>query len=351
MKPLQPELTRLSLFGLDLSLLLDRWRAGWRELFWGRASGIRRRLDAPVALRSPDGECQWFVAEEPLQAPPAHGAAAFEALLLPAGKVLFIELSLPLAYEADLADALALEVRANSPFPRDDTCFGWTITGRDGGQTRVLLAMSSLIEIRGYLRSAGVDLDDRDALPELWCREDNAGPAVVLQGYGERRRERAYRGRLRSFAVLSAVAILLLAGLLVMPGLVRKLQADNMAYHVNYAETQAREALRLRDALTADNDRLLALQALLAEQHDLHGFLEALTALAPDSVYLEQLTIEGRNVRARGWAVNAAAFMQRVAEDPAYTAVSSPSGIRRHGRTNLEQFVLEFTLAASADTP
>ena len=351
MKALTPELGRLSLFGLDLALLADRWRAGWHELFWGRGSGIRRRLDAPVALRVPDGSNQWFVAGEALPGEPADSASAFSALLLPADKVLFIELSFPLSHEAELTDALALEVRANSPFPQEDTCFGWTVSARSGGQTLVLLAITSLIEVRKFLREAGVSLEDRDAQPELWCCDEALGPPVVLRGYGEGRRERAYRKRLRYLGGLVAAALLLAAGLLVMPGLVRMEQAENMAHHLAYAETQAREALELRDALTADNDRTLALQALLDEQFDLHAFFEDLTALTPDSVYLDQLTVEGREVRARGWAVNAAAFMQRVAEEPAYTDVSSPSGIRRHGRTKLEQFVLEFRLAPGAAAP
>ena len=295
------ELHRLSLFGFDLASLGKLWQAGWRELIWGRESAIRRAIDAPISLSTGD-ELRWFVAEMPLEHTPSDPAQHFEALLIPSERVLFSELLLPLTREADLESAVALEVRASSPFPAADTCFGWALCERREGRARVLLAMTAVSEATAFMRTQGRNVKDHDALPELWCRQDTEGPVVVLRGFGEGRRCGAYRRRLRYLAGGIFMLFLLVSGLFHTPGLVRKLQADNMDFHLAYAEAEAAEAIRLRDQLAVNNDRAVALQELLNEQFNVHGFLESLTELTPDGVYLEQLTIEGRQVRLRGWA-------------------------------------------------
>ncbi|HCD54810.1 MAG TPA: hypothetical protein DEQ90_05240, partial [Halieaceae bacterium] len=88
-----------------------------------------------------------------------------------------------------------------------------------------------------------------------------------------------------------------------------------------------------------------AIQSLVDQQPNVRAVLERLTTQTPDGVYFEELVMEGGQVRARGWAVNATQFLQLLADDPLYVEVSAPSGIRRHGRTNLEQFTVELRLA------
>ncbi len=341
---MQANSQRWSLFGLDLDPWIQAWRAGWQELLWGQAAGIRRRLEAPVALQLADAsEPEYFVAEEPMAAAEAPDFV-FHARLLPAELVLMRNLELPASLEAELGDAIMLEVQASSPFVLDDTCYGWALRGRAGGKLYITLAITACSEVMAYLHAQGITAENREALPEVWCLDEDERPVVFL-GFGERRRVGNYRQRLLLMAALLATMLMFFIALLALPGLVRSMQADNMEYHLAVAESDAAEAMQLREQLTADNERALAVQGLVDRQLDSHSLLERLAAQTPDSVYFEQLIIEDRQIRIRGWAVNAARFLQSLTEDPFYAEVSAPGGIRRHGRTNLEQFALELRLA------
>ncbi|MEQ9465302.1 MAG: PilN domain-containing protein [Haliea sp.] len=341
---MQTDSRRWSLFGLDLEPWIQAWRAGWHELFWGRAAGIRRRLEAPVALRKgSEPDLDYFVAEEPMAAAQAPDFV-FDACLLPAELVLLRHIELPASLEAELADAVMLEVQASSPFVLDDTCYGWALRRRAGGKLHLTLAITACSEAMSYLHAQGVTADSRETLPELWCLDEEQRP-VVFQGFGEGRRAGNYRRRLALLGGLLATLLLLFMALLAVPGVVRGMQADNMEYHLAAAERDAVEAMQLREQLAVDNDRAQAVQVLVDRQLDSHSLLDRLAAQTPDSVYFEQLMIEDRQIRIRGWAVNAARFLQSLTEDPYYAEVSAPGGTRRHGRTNLEQFTLELHLA------
>lgn len=340
---MQHDFHNLSLFGLDLGPWLQRWRAGWRALVWGREAGLRHRLEAPVCLRTADGAERWYAAEQPAAAPSNRAQPHYLAHELPADHVLLCEIKLPLGLEADLDEVMQLEAAANSPFAPDDTCHGWTLRERDGEYLHLTLAISAFSEVMACLHREGLVAEDDQRLPEVWCL-DSAQRPVVLRGFGEGERAADYRHRLAWLGGLGSLALLLVFALVLVPGLVRDMQADNMDHHLAQAEIQAAESMQLREQLALDNARAQALQEMLLTQFDHALLLDAISADTPDAVYLEQLNIEDQQIRLRGWAANAAAYMQSLTENPRYAEVVAPSAFRRHGRTQLEQFVLHLRL-------
>lgn len=343
---MQQDFHSLSLFGLELAPWLQRWRAGWRELFWGHAAGIRRRLEAPVVLQASEVPPAWYIAEQPA-APSGDGNFPhYRAFAMPSRSVLITELTLPAAVEADLDEVMQLEAASNSPFAPEDTCHGWALKGRSGDALQLTLAISAVSEVRACLHAAGEEFERDEDMPEVWCADDQGQP-VILQGFGEWRRALDYRRRLAWLGGLTGLAVLLCLALLLVPGLVRQMQADNMDYHYAQAEADASEAMRLREQLALNNERALTLQDMALRQYNYPQLLDSLTASAPDSVYLEQLGIEWGKVRMRGWGENAAAYLQALTENADFSEVRAPGAFRRHGRTQLEQFVLELTPAGS----
>jgi len=335
----------LSLFGLDLEALLQRWRAGWRELLWGPELGLRRSLEAPVALQREGAvDLEYYVAETPLSVGRAVPDTGYRAVLLPASRVLLREFQVPAALEADLEEAIALEVQASSPFVAEDTCFGWATRERRKDKLIISLAITAVSEVMAYVHSQGIDTREERAMPEIWCLSEE-GKAIVLQGFGEQRRASDYRRRLGWLALLGGAAVVLVCGLLAVPGLVRGMQADNMDYHHARALKESAAAMELRETLAVDNERAQAIQQLLDEQFDYYRFLDDLTARTPDSVYIEQISMEDGQVQMRGWAANAAEYMETLSEHPRYVEVKAPTAFRRNERTQLEQFVLELRLA------
>ena len=362
---MQAESQRWTLFGFDLAPVIQYWRAGWRELLWGPAAGLRQRLEAPVELLAADGQPpRYYIAEIPIaavpiaesrmdesptakSAPPRRGAGAdtlFRARQVPDELILPRTLELPQSLEADLDDAIALEVQASSPFLPEDTCYGWRLRERRQGKLRVELAIAARASVVEHLGQQGHDSGE---LPEAWCLTADGAP-IVLRGFGEDRRASDYRRRLGWLAALAALALALLLGLAAVPGLMRQMQADNMEHHLANTQRTAAEALQLREQLALDNERAEALQQLLDQQVDHHQLLNQLSDLAPDDVFLQQLKVEGDRVQMRGMATGASAFMQTLTDDSRYADLKAPAGIRRDARSGLEQFTVELRVLATA---
>lgn len=372
---MQAESQRWTLFGFDLAPGIQYWRAGWRELLWGPTAGLRRRLEAPVELRAADGQPpRYYIAETLVaDAPPTTASIAaadstanapltkrrlprqladadtlFQARLVPDELILPRTLELPQSLEADLGDAIALEVQAASPFPPEDTCYGWRLQQRHQGKLRVELAIAAHASVLEHLSQHmhGEQGHSSGELPEAWCLSASGAP-IVLHGFGEGRRASDYRRRLGWLAALGALALVLILGLAAVPGLMRQMQADNMEHHLAHTQSVAAEALQLREQLALDNERTAALQQLIDEQIDHHQLLNQLSDLAPDDVFLQQIKIEGNRVQMRGMASGASAFMQTLTDDPRYADLKAPAGIRRDPRSGLEQFSLELRVLAT----
>lgn len=344
---MQSDIGRWNLFGIDLLSSVRGWRLGFHELLWGRSSGIRSRLETPVALRQEAGQApSLFVAESPLADPGRHPhETPYQALLLPDEYVLTRTMRLPGNLEADLDSTVALEVQANSPFPEDDTCWGWVITARDNNFIEAAIAIASKSSVFDFLRGNGVSSHEPEALPEIWCRFSSQAPYIVIKGFGEWRRARGYSKRL--FQLAGYLAYIALIGVLILavPGAVRGLQADKMERYYAEAEKEAKAAVSLRNQLAENNARAEYLQELVQQQVNYRRFLQHLTSITDDTVYLRRLDVDGDKVAMQGWAANAAAYMQNLSEDSNFQEVKAPSPIRRDARSGLEQFSLTLRIA------
>src|SRR5690606_19141567 len=170
------------LFGLDLSRVGRYVRAGWHELLWGDAAGLRMRLDAPVELLQEDGTRRHFVAEHLLPDAAARadaGVPAYHALQFPSGKVLIRKLRLPKVLELELDEAIALEERTNSPFPADNTVYGWRLRARSNQFIELSLAIAAHSDVAAWMQERGQSArsDDSDnatsQVPEIWVFDDD----------------------------------------------------------------------------------------------------------------------------------------------------------------------------------
>jgi general secretion pathway protein L len=335
------ETNQLSLFGLDLGRLINVWRLGWHELLWGNTAGIRRRLDDAVELRGADGQHKLFIGDE---LAPEHVSGAlsvsYRALMMPSDSVLFTELRVPIRLEAELPDMVQLEATASSPFVAEDTCYGWCVMGRTRDDLRVAVAIAARSDVMAFLRDQTADAGATQPLPEVWCATSLRGLEVniVLRGFGENRREDAYKRRLRWLGSGVAAGGLLLILIILLPAIIRHMQAENMLASVDRIQREAAPALEAREVLLLNNELSFALQSMIAERPDYYALLNELSAFTPDTVYFDTITLDGTEILVQGWARNAAAYIQQLADSGAYSEVRSLAGIRRHGRTQLEQF-------------
>lgn len=323
------------LFGYDMRQLGKHWLAAWRRFLWASDSPVRRRLDEVVCLHTQDTQDLYQAGEKCGQAP--HDC---DAVLLPDELVLTRILSLPVAVEDDIDAVLALEVNANSPFSAADTGYGWQILSRDESQLNIALAIVSLSSVMAYLGRC-FDIHDARAR-EVWLKVD--GVMVVVRGFGEGAREGKYYKRLwRTAAMLTicSVLVLLLAGVAAGTKRAELMQIESLAA---VAQREAANASSLREVLALGSETIIAANRVVALYPNPHYEIARLTRLLADDAFIVQFSMDGREMRLRGRATDAASVMQKLTDEPAYAEVTAPQAIVKVGNSGLEQFSLNITL-------
>ncbi|RLA43452.1 MAG: general secretion pathway protein GspL, partial [Gammaproteobacteria bacterium] len=267
-----------------------------------------------------------------------------EAILLPDDLVLIRQLRLPANVETYLDSALALEASANSPFATDDTGYGWQLVVRDGDHLQVVLVIVSISTVMAYL-ARQYDTHDPQA-QEIWSEVD--GAMVLLRGFGEKNREDRYAKRLlRCGLGIMGCALILVLILVAAAGTKRAelLQVEELAANT---QREAAPASQMRSSLAHANETIAAVNDIIARYPNPHHEIARLTALLEDGASVAQFSMNGREIRLRGRAQDAAAVMQKLTDEPTYSEVLAPTAIVKVGNTGLEQFSLNITLGDGA---
>ncbi len=329
------------LFGFDVRRIGKHWSSAWTQFLWEHDSPVRAHLDETVLLHSEGAESAYYHGNRRLT-----GAvnSRCEAVLLPDNAVLSKTLHLPLAAEADLDAVMALEVSAHSPFPSDDTGFGWALLGHGDSSLQVQLVLVSLSATMSYL---GQVYDCHDPkVYEVWAETNST--FIVIQGFGEAHRHALYRRRLLRVGGLiacCAVAALLMFGLASITKYFELQGYQEMAARV---ETRSVTAAELRASLALGNETVHAVNTYVDQHPNPHLELARLTRLLGDDAFVEQFSMAGRSIRLRGQARDAAEVMSKLTEEPAYTEVTAPQAITKLGNSGKERFVLTIQLAETA---
>lgn len=328
------------LFGYDVRRIGGYWLAAWRDLLWSTDSPLRARLDEAVHLTGETSDSAYYQAGEPV----SPLATECQAVLLPPELVLERELDLPIAAEDSLESALALEVAASSPFGPDDTAWGWRVLARNVDAISLGLGIASRSGAMTYLARQYDSHDSR--AQEIWA--EVGGAMLVLGGFGESHRESRYRRRLLRSAVMVAASAALLLVISAVAAGVKYLEMQQVQEMASSVQRDASKASSMRSALGLANETIAAANALLVDHPSPHYELARLTGLLPDNASLTNFTLDGRNLRIKGKAGDAASVMQTLTDHPAYEDVKSPRAITKLGDTGLEQFYLELQLSKVA---
>lgn len=329
------------LFGFDTRRIAQHWISAWRDLLYAPNSPLRGRLDEAVTLVHSDGALQRFQGGNVLAIPATEQDGTYRACSLPEALTLTRSIVLPVGAEAELEAVVAMEVRASSPFAVDDTASGWREAGRDARGIDIRLAIASRSAVHRWLADQGLG----EPLPEVWAMAGST--PVVLTGFGEARREQAYRRRLfRSAMLIVAVllATLLAAGLFALHqrGLLQHREAQ-----IAELQQRAADTLDIRTRMADANTTASQADALAAEHPNPHCELVRLTELLDDQAFIQSFQMRGRGLRLRGLAEDAARVMQTMAEAEDYEAVTAPQPIRPAGGGR-ELFYIDAEVSAGA---
>ena len=341
-----------SLFGLDLSRS-GKWLAlGLRQLLYDRDAWLLKRFD-PVVQVTQEGSARRYQADRALQGDRENMAtpgaeAIFSAVALPSDTVLFKTLSFPPSAEEDLETAMSLEVGLSSPFAEAETRAAWRVTDRRDGVIIVTLAITAQSEIDAAVLAADSEgsLDSANP-PEVWVFSDTGVP-ISFDGFGGRARRRAYQRAIAQSAMMLGVgwlsvmlALSLLAG-------ATAWRAESLDVALQQVRRDAAQAAAQRERLAEGRARLGVIEAAVSARPNYQYWLNHIAASAPDTVYLDKLNFDGKQVTVSGYSSNAAVYLRLLTEQPEYTDVTALSAFSRDRNNGLERFSIQWQVTEPA---
>lgn len=328
------------LFGYDMRRIGKHWSAAWKDFLWGYDSPVKEQLDELVVVHSEQGTASYHAGMEVAQG----GEAECEAVLLPDAIVLTKLLTVPAAAEADLEAVMGFEVNSHSPFPPADTGYGWKVAGRTETSLRIQLAVVSLSATMSYL---GREYDCHDPKTyEIWAAVN--GSTVVVSGFGEGLRRARYRKRLLKVAAMLAYAALVVVMVFAVAAGTKYLEWRKVSAMSAAVERRAGDASQIRSSLVAASETIAGVSQLISAHPSPYRELARITQLLGDEASVQQFTMSGNNLRLRGEAQNASEIMEKLAAEAAYDSVTAPQAITKLGASDRERFVLNISLAETA---
>ena len=343
-------------FGMDVGKWPAQCRAAAALLL--RSSWLRGLTPAVrVRLHLADGRTSlWDMAHGQAHAVPQADPASVQAdaIELPQADALQRELVLPALPDAQLADAIDLEVGAISPFPRAQTIAGYRAQAIGPDRVRVHLALTSRQQLERLLPGA-TGANAAVPQPEVWVLSSDQPEApgdgasatlspIVLRGFGEAQREGLVRRGRRQRLGLLLLAGALLAALAITPVLRERARAIAATQAFDVLRAEVAPQLAQREALQHRADQHGKLRQQVHDQAAPLLTLELLTRLLPDSAWLHSVQIEGAKVTLSGDADDTAALVQRLSAQQGVHGVRLPSPVTRSPGAAKEAFVIEMEL-------
>lgn len=353
--------TDLRLFGYDLRSAGSFLRTGVVQLLWDNDSPIRQKLDEPVraTVLSPQSKAVlpplWFRGSQQLVGD-VHSESACSAIVLPDDLVLHRTLTLPGALSSSIREAVQMDVKAFSPFPEDDTAFGWRVTASDAQQIAVDVAIVSRAAAAHVVRelehwdqeggTATQAIVHNTGGPEVWSFTPGTQHPVVINGFGEGDRNGRYRNQLRKVFAAASIFVVALAFAPLFSGILLSLRAESLDAQVSELRASTADELSMREELSVLRQLGDRLATEVGNQADFASELSVLTAQIPDSAFANRVELQGRQLRVAGLAGDAASLMALLSEYPGYEQVVNKGGFRRD-RSGKELYNFEIALAGS----
>ncbi len=318
--------------------VVARLEEGELELYWQEGEALQQlevfALDQD--LRVQRHQIRDLLAGRELDESPCE-------LVLPEDLVLRKEVTLPLAAEANLRQALAFEMDRHTPFRAQDVHFDYRVIQRD--KERSQLRLELVAAPTGPVDEQVAALAAR-GLPPSGADVALDGKPAGLNLLPLERRHRVSNRRTRMNLLLGAVTLLLLALVMAQSLWLREAQIED----VNAAIEDVRvEALRVSNIRTQIEDASEAAGFMFlrrAETPSTVAVLAEVTRILPDDTYLDRLRVWDGNVQMQGKSDNAQQLIELVNLSPLFEGAGFRGSTRLDGRTQKEVFDLSADVTA-----
>jgi len=265
-------------------------------------------------------------------------------MLLPDGLVLKRSISMPLAAERELKQAIRYDLDRQTPFNPDDVFFDYRVIERkpDAGQMDIELVVvpkASLGPQLSALSQAGLGVHRIDVQPSS---QQVSGVGYNLLPYDQRARRVNRRGRFH--LMLGIIAVILLA-IVMWQSL--NLRRDALSAYEAAADEARQEARLVANMTTEFEDALEAARFLNTEREKrppVLVLLNEITRVIPDDTYLQRLIVNGCEAQLQGLSSSSQKLIELVNKSELMDGALFRGPISVDPRTNRERFNLVATI-------
>ncbi|HEV2673304.1 MAG TPA: PilN domain-containing protein [Aliidongia sp.] len=327
--------------------LRRRLTLGRRELVIGLTSGRTARLAFRNGSETIElGEANLADdAESFVKLLTRHRTAAV-VVRLPAEIALRSTVTLPLAAQRNLAEAVEFELPRRTPFQPDTVYHAFRVVRRDRGQAQLAIELTiaprrSVDEMLGWLTPFGVTPRRVEIAGD--ARHPMASPDLT----GQSRPSRQPLLRLAGPLGFAALASVLLIGAIVVPFVRMDQRIEALTQTVAAEKLAADEALKLQAEIrdrTRDAGFLDGRKRATASPTRI---LDALTRLLPDDTWLNTLDVKGDEIVIAGASASASSVIALLDRSASFRKPTFRSPVTQALRSSQEQFNIAVQLAGA----
>ncbi|MGE0357070.1 MAG: PilN domain-containing protein [Burkholderiales bacterium] len=313
----------------------DEWRA-WRPVAGRLAQSGRVNL-ASLDAAGRRAAFRRLLSEAP-------GAAGNAWLVLPPESVLVRDVSMPLAAEEDLRDAVGFDLDRLTPLPAERAWFDYRVTGRDAALQRLTLRLA--VAERAPVESRLAELREFGAaVVGVGLRDDVAGSGAPLNLLPPERRDRpATSAAALGARALAAVATVLALIALVYPLWLKREAVIALHPRMDDAKAQAEVAERVAQEIEKIAS---AHNFVLAKKQGMQPavtLLEDLSRLLPDTTWVQQLDVKtnqkSREVQIAGETGSSSQLVEVLEQSGTFANAGFKSPLTKGVTPNTERFLL-----------
>ena len=272
-------------------------------------------------------------------------------LRMPAAHALRKTLSLPRAAAGNLRQVLTFEMDRQTPFSADQVYFDFLVGAESSSET---IAVELVACPRGEVDAAVERAKAWGIRPDIVDIGDIAGreaprPARINLLPREAGRP-AGAGTTRLVAALAVVAVVLAAAAIYLPLDRQRRAAEEMQAEAAKARVGALAVAKLRETITELADGARFLSERKRTSPGVVETLDALTRLLPDDTWIQQLRINGDEVRVTGFSAAASSLIGLIEQSARFTGARFRSSVTRDARTKSERFTISAKIVPGIGT-
>ncbi len=258
-------------------------------------------------------------------------------LLLADTDVLRTRVTMPVAAEANLRQALAYEMDRHTPFQAEEVFYDWRVLKRDRDAGQLGL---ELIVVPREAAEADVELLQRLGLAPSGVDVSADDGTLGVNLLPEAMRHRIVNQQARTNWLAAAVTVLLLALVMAQSLLLREHQLTAIKAAIKDVKAEAMAVQQIRKQIDDASEAAGFLQKHRAENGYKVEMMAELTRILPQDTYLDRLNLQADSVQMQGKSGNAQALIELVNASPMFENASFRGPTRLDPRSKKEIFDL-----------